>query len=386
MGIIKNLIHSEKERIYGLDILRAIAILLVLYRHGKSFFLQNFFPFLNNIKSPDAIDLFFVLSGFLIGGILIKEFDKEDFSRKRVINFWKRRWFRTLPLYFVFLIFLITTSVLINKVTFTDIEFWKYFLFVQNFNTQMPGFFDPSWSLTIEEWFYLLIPIFLISTSKIFKKLMSKDKIFLSTLSLLIILPLTIRIIHFNNLIEIGTSLNWTSWEYRLRKVLIFRMDTLMYGILGAYFFIRHPEKWFKYRKPAFILGITIFLTHLIINKNIFYTSFYGNTFYFSTIALSILLMLPLLSNIKKYNGKIGEFLTFISIISYSLYLIHFAVYDIGLYFFTPNSKLSGLISFIAFLLISISISALTYKYIEKPFLKLREKEISLFRKATKHN
>ncbi|HUM52796.1 MAG TPA: acyltransferase family protein, partial [Chitinophagales bacterium] len=94
-----------KNRIYGFDIMRAIGILIVVYAHGRS--MMQFFPVFNNFISVIGfwlMDLFFVLSGYLIGMILIKFYEKEKtFNLKTAYNFWIRRWFRTLPNYYLVL-------------------------------------------------------------------------------------------------------------------------------------------------------------------------------------------------------------------------------------------------------------------------------------------
>src|SRR5258708_1726234 len=100
--------QTEHKRIYGLDILRAIAILLVLYSHSIPFLSGIFSSKLLSLPIIDGVSIFFVLSGFLIGGILIKIIEKEGVSKVGLLNFWIRRWMRTLPLYYFVLTLLIT--------------------------------------------------------------------------------------------------------------------------------------------------------------------------------------------------------------------------------------------------------------------------------------
>ena len=80
---------EKSNRIFGLDVIRSISIFLVLLSH--TFAIQIFeFGIL-------GVEIFFVLSGFLIGQILIRNFDS-GISLSKITDFWKRRWFRTLPL------------------------------------------------------------------------------------------------------------------------------------------------------------------------------------------------------------------------------------------------------------------------------------------------
>src|SRR5205085_5698906 len=104
------------KRIYGLDILRAVAILLVIYAHWIVHVGSEIF------NLGDGVAIFFVLSGFLIGKILFSIINKR-FAFRDLINFWIRRWFRTLPAYF-FVVGLV--------MIFTHELHLSYFIFAQN--------------------------------------------------------------------------------------------------------------------------------------------------------------------------------------------------------------------------------------------------------------
>ena len=94
----------EKEeasgRIFGLDLMRAIAILIVMYMHSM-FVLPVSVQRIFNLPLPamDGVSVFFVLSGFLIGGILLRILEEQNFGPREIFQFWIRRWFRTLPNY-----------------------------------------------------------------------------------------------------------------------------------------------------------------------------------------------------------------------------------------------------------------------------------------------
>jgi peptidoglycan/LPS O-acetylase OafA/YrhL len=94
------------NRVFGLDLLRFIAILMVLLGHGKMVLPQHIKPIFDDFLL-DGVAIFFVLSGFLIGGILIKQLEREQPTLGGLTHFWKRRWMRTLPAYLVVLVFLL---------------------------------------------------------------------------------------------------------------------------------------------------------------------------------------------------------------------------------------------------------------------------------------
>ena len=143
------------RRNFGLDIVRSTAILLVLASHSL-FFL---FPFYGRqlvevfgVFGSYGVEIFFVLSGFLIGQLVIKEVLSPP-GLRGLGHFWVRRWFRTLPPYYLVLAIR----------TLTGHPFhWRFLVFLQNFDAKVLSSFPVSWSLSIEEWFYLLTPLLLL--------------------------------------------------------------------------------------------------------------------------------------------------------------------------------------------------------------------------------
>ena len=136
---------TRSQRISGLDLLRALAILLVLLAHYPKTGSGLFTRALN--LGWTGVDLFFVLSGYLIGGQLFKSLAEGEQVGYGI--FYLRRLLRTLPSYYVVLgvYFLLSPA-----------PGWRYLVFLQNFDN--PKTFAPSWSLCVEEQFYLVFPLF----------------------------------------------------------------------------------------------------------------------------------------------------------------------------------------------------------------------------------
>ena len=91
---------GTRKRVFGLDAMRVVAISLVVLSHGVVLWPQN--TALSNVlsRTPDGVDLFFGLSGFLVGAMWLRAMHQPNW----VTNFWRRWWLRTLPTYYAVLI------------------------------------------------------------------------------------------------------------------------------------------------------------------------------------------------------------------------------------------------------------------------------------------
>ena len=153
---------NEKEKIFGLDLLRCLAICAVLFAH--TFYLLPFSIQAESIVLRCfgfiGVEIFFVLSGYLVGKILINLFSNNPVNFRTTFYFWIRRWFRTLPNYYVALMASAGLFYFSHKFfVFSEPSNLLYFIFSQNLFTSHPGFFQNAWSLSVEEWFYLLLPL-----------------------------------------------------------------------------------------------------------------------------------------------------------------------------------------------------------------------------------
>ena len=113
-----------------------------------------------------GVEIFFAISGFLIGKIVYRLIQKEDFSFQDVREFWKRRWFRTLPNYYlVLLINILLWYLIYGKI---PERIGLYFVYLQNFFSHSPDFSRISWSLSVEQFCYIIGPVLLYLFSSIF--------------------------------------------------------------------------------------------------------------------------------------------------------------------------------------------------------------------------
>ncbi|MCC2974719.1 acyltransferase [Massilia sp. IC2-476] len=148
--------ESKPARLAGLDTLRALAIALVLMSHYHGFVSQApTFGFIGSIGWA-GVDLFFVLSGYLIGNQLLAPAARGE--SLDVKAFFAKRLLRTLPNYYAVLaVYLLLPDSPIAGKDMAPV--WRYLTFTQNFGLNYGETFTHSWSLCIEEQFYLVLPL-----------------------------------------------------------------------------------------------------------------------------------------------------------------------------------------------------------------------------------
>ncbi|KAA5823503.1 acyltransferase [Algibacter amylolyticus] len=364
-----------KNRIFGLDVLRAIAILLVLFSHSTLLLFPNQQHIIITVIQffgTVGVDLFFVLSGFLIGTILLKQLQKGETKFKDFGYFWVRRWFRTLPNYFLILLINIALLWALKGEVINGIA--GYFGFIQNFNSPHPDFFTEAWSLSIEEYAYIIGPLIMFGLVYCFKKT-SYNTLFLITIFSVIFGVTCFRFnFHVNNSIE-----SMHDWSQHIRKVVIYRIDSIYYGFLVAFLIYNFNMLIVKYKNLLFGLGLVLFLgIHVLIfsfgvqpeNATLFF-----NIFYLPLLSISLLLLFPFFLEWKPkrfFNSQI----TSISIWSYGLYLVNYSIVLLTIQHFVDinsQSSIVKLIILVAYWLISFLLAYLLYKFFENPITNLRD-------------
>ncbi|WP_051200001.1 acyltransferase family protein [Flavobacterium subsaxonicum] len=351
-------IKQEHKRSFGLDLVRAIAISLVLIAHFAYKF--EHFGFW-------GVEMFFALSGYLIGQILWKSFSSnDDWSFKRIHNFWSRRWWRTLPNYYLFLFLMLIFHYWQHGVLPSLLRFSYYLWFGQNLLSGSPEFFGVSWSLCIEEWFYLSFPIVLFLISKIN---LSKRVSFSVTIFVFFVFSVIMR----QYLINQGVS--------HPRGITLARLDAICFGVMVVFIFSGNVARN-QLKKIFFALGLLLFFIsfYLVYLSGLTYDEIKENQFVLTLTPLAFAFMLPFIENWPGLKLKfVNTAITNISLWSYSIYLSHipvlFVCYEV--FSFMRASSAGNLFSKILALGFTIIISAFIYKKFEVPLTKRRPKEVT---------
>ncbi|PFZ48089.1 acyltransferase family protein [Bacillus wiedmannii] len=365
----------QNKRIFGLDLVRSMAIVLVLLAHGLGFFLT---PGLNETKVGRIIiysfhfplgffgvELFFVLSGFLIGGIIIKELVEKG-NWINLLNFYIRRWFRTLPLYFLVVLFLVWFPM---EKGFS----WGNLFFIQNFNDDALLFNPVSWSLAVEEWFYLIIPFVMLLVFQFIKE--DKGKYFIGICVFVMGISLLARIVF--------VLFQDPGFDFGTRKQIFFRLDSIIAGVILAgikYYFQDLYKKMVTKRKLLFLIALIGFCAceiWFVIHRDMVSLdkSLFSRTFFFDIVTISCVLLVVSLENVKRPKVNIiGNIITFVSVMSYGLYLLHYRIYVFFKNTVSISSISIGGLVFVVATVVTIILATIIYWYYELPIMNLRDK------------
>jgi peptidoglycan/LPS O-acetylase OafA/YrhL len=224
----------SSQRVAGLDLVRSVAILFVVTSHYWP--LYERFHSLGGLEfvAGQGVEIFFVLSGFLIGGILLRHAAElsgrgGEFRTADARDFWVRRWFRTLPNYFLFFVVFLLFD---QPWTTSHWRAWALSLFfLQNLFVDLSdGTFGVAWSLCVEEWLYFLLPLVLICCTR---ALRNPARAALYAAVTLIMIPTLLR-----------CTTEGKPWDLGVRHVVVYRLDAIAYGVLLAWF-ARYRSKLF---------------------------------------------------------------------------------------------------------------------------------------------
>jgi peptidoglycan/LPS O-acetylase OafA/YrhL len=370
------LFDFKNERLHGLDHLRALAIILVMVHHYR----VGIPAWLEPVSKIGwtGVDLFFILSGYLIGYQLLKEIKETNkISFKR---FYLKRFFKIIPAYFLILI--LYYSLQNYKEGPGMPPLWKFLTFTQNFGLDVlhGKSLSHAWSLCIEEQFYLLLPI---TIFVIFLFKFQRHAIYL--IGGLVFIGFILRLYSWQQYVQpfIDNGDNLKAQLGFLEKIYYpsyNRMDGLLFGVCIAAS-LNYKPKFVNFISPygnyVLLLGIGIFiLAYQICNRFLsFNIAIYGYTLVSLSYGLMVLSALCPSCILYKLKSK-ATFI--IATLSYVVYLSHkqiFHLIKLGIANLGIDPQSTWL--FWICLLIAMLFGFLLHLIIEKPFLQLRDKILS---------
>ena len=359
-----------KEKLFGLDFLRALAITIVVMFHNQGFF-----------QHPDwlayivkfgwiGVDLFFALSGFLIASQL---FEKVNQGKKVSFkDFFIKRFFRIVPAYlFVVVVYL---SIPELREHGAPAPYWKFLTFTQNLglDTRTQGAFSHAWSLCVEEQFYLFFPIILIALA--YFKAIKKGFIVLIAVFLL---GSFARLYAWNVMVSPfkGTNLfgaNWMEWIYYPTYS---RLDGLLIGILIAGIFqfrpriresLSHLGNW----TLVIALSVLTVANMVCLEERSFNLCMYG--FLLADLGCGFLVLWAISPTSFIFNFN-SSFISNLAMLSYSIYLVHkMSIHFVQEQLFKFELPKDSPIMLLFSMLFTVFVAFLLHYFIEKPFMKLR--------------
>lgn len=373
---------NNQNRVYGLDLLRAYSILMVMLMHsGENVLPDSVYKKVQLCFIMDPLLIFFALSGFLIGNILIDVSSQNDgFNFKKLKNFLSQRFLRILPTYYIVLLMIIVLQCLMNPY-FSIKDSCTYFVFIQNFRSNDIYFFPESWSLSVEIWFYIgsSISLFLLLKSKLLKP---NSALLLFSTSVIIVVEF-LRYYKFSH----HPPINKLTWGRDYRMIVTTAIDGPMYGIIAACLQHMLSTKWVFLKKKFALAALIIFSAFGLIvytTEPIRYTTLFFTLFINIAHGSVLVLLFPLFTQLKFKEKIFPKIITYISQRSYSLYLIHnsivlyfifnFQLKNISAQLISQYGMMIQLLLFVLFWLLSFILSELSYRFIEMPYMQYRKR------------
>lgn len=362
------------SRYPGLDLVRSIAIIWVMLFHGWYFGYGT--PVVAIAKhGAMGVDLFFALSGFLIGSQLLKVY--AEGRTPAFGEFYRRRAFRILPAYLVVLALYFTVP------AFSEVKgiqpLWQFLTFTQNlkYDAAHSRAFSHSWSLCVEEYFYLLFPLiafFLMRKPSWQKTAWVVAGIVLGGIALRA--WVWINLAYPDTPIGVVPESNSVLWLERLYYPTWCRLDGILAGVCVAAIRCFRPAIWEKMMRHATVVlaagvgCVALYIVFLAPPR-----AFNASVFGYPLTALGLALIVAAAASPHGLIAKIklpGIQLT--ALMAYSTYLMHKQAFRWVKVYFPSVDATPGAVQFIVYAAAGIGSGAALYYAIELPFLKLRDR------------
>jgi peptidoglycan/LPS O-acetylase OafA/YrhL len=352
-------------RLIGIDMLRGIAVTLVIFRHFDFIDLLGRFGWA-------GVDLFFVLSGFLVSGLLFKEYQK--FGNIKPWLFLIRRGFKIYPLFYTLMAVTWLKAILVSifnlqgNLNFSTKTFLAELFFVQNYFDRI---WKHTWSLAIEEHFYLLLTLLIFLLVR-YKQLENRN-LFNAFSIFLFVATLGLRLYN--------ATINNFSYDSHIFPSHL-RFDSLFFGVFLAYNYYFNKDTFLdifhKHRQSFRILAVLFVLPGFIWEIQSFFMSTVGLTLLylgFGLILIDVFLHEQYFLKFHWAISPLSKFFAFVGFYSYSIYLWHIPV---KVYILKTINNYIGLdwpisIQFIFYFSLCLFVGYFFSRLIEVPMLRFRD-------------
>ena len=340
----------QQSHFPGLDGLRGISIIIVISSH-----LAMYTPITDYINGGIGVEIFFVISGFLITSLLLKEKIKHGVVSFK--NFYIRRFLRIVPVAYLFLIVIIILNNRL-KLGVPVKSFFASFLYVRNipFKNTYDWYTAHFWSLSVEEQFYIAFPFFIVSRT---------NKFIIVAVLIILTLPL-LNILGFNNVGVFYSNHIIHVFTFILIHLLGKGTAAILAGSLYSILLFKKVIVIEKLRSNYYLSFILLIIGFLVFMR----ISFLYND-YLAVILFPVITGYIILLNLKERNllRNILEnpILTKIGVLSYSLYI--WQQFFIQKWYFFKYSD-----TIIVRVLMIFFVSSISYYFFEKFFLRYKAK------------
>lgn len=363
--------ENQKIKLYGLDHLRSFAIAFVfLFHYGRLFPHPDWTNTISKFGWT-GVDLFFVLSGFLIASQLFATIAKNEIISFK--TFFIKRFFRIIPLYLFTLTLYFLFPIVREREALAPL--WKYLTFTHNIGLDLrsQGTFSHAWSLCIEEQFYLLLPIILIGLTHFKLKSMG-----FYLLTILYMSCFLVRLYSWNTLVLPFKEMDdfWAYWYKWIYYPTYCRLDGLLVGvtIAASVQFAQEFTNWVnRFVYWVLLLGIVtlVIAYNFCLDQESFIASIWGFPLVSLGYGLLVWVAICPASFLYKLQSK---FSACIASLSYSIYLIHKIIVHLTQEILSSYKiEKEGNLMFILCISTTLLVSFLMQQLIEKPFMKWRD-------------
>jgi peptidoglycan/LPS O-acetylase OafA/YrhL len=354
------------QRLLSFDLLRLVAVLLVLGAHmeavpaGWTHWTADVLRVLRT-QGGLGVDLFFVLSGVLVSGLIFAEYQRRgEFSLSR---FYIRRAWRIYPPFYVFILFTYLYSLVVVGWKIRDREIFSELLFFQSYQQ---GYWNHTWTLAVEEHFYVLLPVVLLLLTRLKPGAANPFRSIPAIVGSSIVILASVRAVNY--LVRTEYSFHTHAWNTHLR------IDALFFGVAIAYAYHFHRARFEArlrpLRYPMVVLGTALLTTPvwLRIDMGELYNHSLGYTQNFLGAGLVVAGLM--LCNIPR--NRLTLSLAALGAYSYSIYLWHMAL----MYWAVPHLQdhLSWSARTALYVVGAFVIGIAMAKVVETPLLKLRDR------------